>query len=205
MFGLFKRKGNTPKPPTLEWQLAELAKCGIRLAPDRKIEDLFYSCDREDYESDPFSVLLHVLGGEAENEVGNLGYRFSLDLFDIDTECIYGTGDYVNVIVPFAALAGDDLPITKVSDFVDLEAKQAWIKFELHGNTHHLGAEVNDDWCDPKVIDHFVALAKENRADDSIYIHIDNGQAFTAGYLTKKHFERLCALCPSHPITPLTR
>lgn len=205
MFGLFKRKGNAPQPPSLEWQLAELEKCGIRLAPDRKIEDLFYSCDREDYEVDPFSTLLCALGSEAEHEVADAGYRFSLDLFDIDTECIYSTGDYVDVIVPFAALAGDDLPITNTKDLVDLDAEKAWVEFELNGKLHHLDAKVDDDWCDERVIEYLVALAKSNRTDDSIYIHIDNGQAFTAGYMTERNFARLRELCPSLPITRLTR
>lgn len=205
MFGPFKRKGNAPQPPSLEWQLAELEKCGIRLAPERKLEDLLYSCPRDDYESEPFSNLLFMMSVDVEFKVGKQDTRFSHDLFHIDLECIVESGDYVEVLAPFVALAGDDLPVTITSDFVDLEAGQAWIEYEIHGKKHRLEAEVDNDWCDPKAIEHFVALAKSNRTDDSIYIHIDNGQAFTAGYMTERNFARLRELCPSLPITRLTR
>lgn len=48
----------------LEDQLAALSDLGLRMAPDRSIADLEISWPREDYESDPFRLLLSRLGGE---------------------------------------------------------------------------------------------------------------------------------------------
>ena len=51
---------------TLEQQLEKLAEFGIKLDEGITIDDLLYSFNRQDYEKQPFDLLLFVLGIEVE-------------------------------------------------------------------------------------------------------------------------------------------
>ena len=62
----------------LERQLEELRSCGITMLPERTLNELLLSFGREEYEGDPYQVLLTRLGGEVEAEPW--GRRFSDDV-----------------------------------------------------------------------------------------------------------------------------
>lgn len=53
---------------TLEQQLAKLAELGLQLADGVHVDDLIYSFDREDFERQPFDLVLFALGIEVERE-----------------------------------------------------------------------------------------------------------------------------------------
>ena len=56
------------RPVSLETQLQVLAECGIRLHPDVTVNDLLFSSEREQYEKQPYRLLLCVLGSESERD-----------------------------------------------------------------------------------------------------------------------------------------
>jgi hypothetical protein len=80
-------------PMTLEKQLAELNRLGLNLADGVTIDDLLYSFGRQEYEKKPFDLILFVLGIEVERKPW--GRPICSRVWNFDTECINGTGDYV--------------------------------------------------------------------------------------------------------------
>jgi hypothetical protein len=55
-------------------------------------------------------------------------------------------------------LAQDDLPITSVTDYIDMDESNAWLEFELDGQKVRWDAEVQDDWVDATILSRFAAL-----------------------------------------------
>ena len=81
---------------TLEEQLSVLAELGLKLNEGISVDDMLYSFGREDYESNPFEMVLFVLGIEVEREPW--GRAMCNRAWNFDTECITSTGDYVQVL-----------------------------------------------------------------------------------------------------------
>ena len=54
------------KTMTLEEQIKELSALGLNLNDGVTVDDLLYSFDRNEYESEPFELILFVLGIEVE-------------------------------------------------------------------------------------------------------------------------------------------
>ncbi|MBK7406271.1 MAG: hypothetical protein IPJ41_17110 [Phycisphaerales bacterium] len=186
MLGFGRRK---PRPLALEEQLETLAAHGIRLLPGRTIDELVASWPREQYESEPFSLLLFMLGVEVE-EAPEGGF-FSDDLYCFDAECIEDRGDYARQIERISQIAKGGLPVEKVSDFVDLEARTIWVEFELDGRRHRYEPEVCDDWFDPKVLIWLASLAVA-RGGERRLMHLDTGdQRFLIGFATPPQFKGL--------------
>jgi hypothetical protein len=85
------------------------------------------SHSREQFQKDPYRLLLCVLGGEAEDETqaGESGYP-SDQIWHFDTECIEDHGDYKKIVSRIVTLAHGALPLEQVEDFVDIENGAAW-------------------------------------------------------------------------------
>src|ERR1051326_1652965 len=122
MWHLFggSRKGK----PSLEEQLKVLTGGGIRLLSSITINHLLSSFDRESYESEPYSLLLTVMGSEAE---GAPFTYLSDNIWHFDTECIEGHGAYIAIAQRMSDLAGGALPLVDINDYVDLEEEKAWL------------------------------------------------------------------------------
>lgn len=177
----FSRKPPWQSSMTLEDRLATLAQCGIRMRPGRTIDELLVSCRRDEYESDPY-LLLVCLGGEVEQEP--LGRRFCDTLWQFDAECIEDHGDYARIAVRLRDLSAGTLPIAEVADFVDVEAHKASLAFSLNGRRIEWEPEVNDDWVDRTIMSEFAALLQDRRAGRR-FTRLDlGGQACLLGCAT---------------------
>jgi len=121
----------------LEQQIKLLSDCGIPLNEGVTVDDLLYSWGREEYEGQPFELLLITMGGELESrltarEPDERGTSFASDhIWHFDTECIEGPGSYVRIAERMAVLADGDLPLENIADSVDLEQEVAWLSFTL--------------------------------------------------------------------------
>src|SRR3989338_10102426 len=102
MLNLFKRK------KTLEEQIQILAKCGICLNAGTTIDDLLAVFDRTEYEKNPFTMLMAVMGGEKEMKEGEW---MSDNVWHFDTECIEDHGDYTRIAQRLSVLAGSEVPL----------------------------------------------------------------------------------------------
>ncbi len=92
---------------TFEEQLQNLADCGIKLRPQFSSDVLFEEWTLEEFEEEPYELLLTALGGD--KEVGTEQWiPISSDIFYFDTECIEDHGAYVTIAERMRDLAGGD-------------------------------------------------------------------------------------------------
>ncbi|MEZ6126303.1 MAG: hypothetical protein R3C49_24515 [Planctomycetaceae bacterium] len=166
------------KPVPLENQLKRLAACGITLDDGVTVDDMLYSFDRDAYESEPFGLLLFILGAEVEREPW--GRPFCSRVWNFDTECIYQTGDYVRIVTRLWKVAGQPELITNVADFVDLQSGKAWLKYSIDGNDRDWTVEVNDDWAETLTLSY---VMDDIERDGFRFYSKNNGQAMILYYL----------------------
>jgi hypothetical protein len=155
MFDRLFRRRTVP----LELQLEQLTPCGIRLNDGFGVEHLLNSFDRQRYESDPYELLLVMMGSEFEEEPFP---RLSENVWHLDTECIEDRGSYARVAERIQALAAPSLQLSDIRDYVDLEEQKASLSFRLNGKEVLWNAEVNDDWIDAAILSNFAQLVAEN-------------------------------------------
>ena len=157
-----------------------LAKAGIVLNPRVRPESLLLAFTREQFEGDPYRLLLCVMGEEGEDA------EYPSDqIWHFDTECIEGDWSYIRIATRMATLAGDALPLEQIGDSVDLEAGTAWLSFALDGQTYRWDVEVNDDWVDSSVLSRFAQLL-EARKVGRRFTYVDlKGQDCLIGCATR--------------------
>ncbi|OJJ20615.1 hypothetical protein BKI52_16615 [marine bacterium AO1-C] len=182
----------------LEQQLEKLADIGLHLNPDVSIDDLMYSFEREAFENTPFDLLLFTLGMEVEREPW--GRRVSNHAWDFDTECIYQTGDYVTIVKNLCRLSGNENYLKDVSDYVNLNAQKAWLKYTREGQPYHMNVEVNDDWVDTMAMSNII---EDIERDGKRFYFKDNGQAMIIFYLDEKTAQELNKLS-NNALEPLS-
>jgi hypothetical protein len=174
---------------TLEQQLDALTELGLHLNDGVTLDDLLYSWKREDYEKDPFDLLLFMLGCEVEREPWG---RYVCDkAWNFDTECIEDTGAYVIIVQNLCRIAGMPNLITHIQDFVDIENETAWLKYTLEGQERFYKVEVCSDWADPETVG---AVMEDIERDGKRFYAKDNGQAAIWFYLDKSTADQLNVL-----------
>jgi hypothetical protein len=163
---------------TLEQQLAKLADLGLKLDPGITVDDILYSFDRKDYEERPFDLILFVLGIEVER--APWGRPVCSGVWNFETECIGSTGDYVRIVKRLCQVAGKPDCLKDVSDFVDIEGGEVWLKYKVNGTEREWPVEVDDDWADGLTINY---VMDDIERDGLRFYFKDNGQAMVLFYL----------------------
>lgn len=155
---MFKKLFGKRKPAIpLEDQLESIQSIGIRLKSGFNQESLLNEFGRNEYEKNPYELLLVAMGSEIET-VDNGWVYLSNDIWHFDTECIEDHGDYVRIAERLRDLAKGNLPIENLKDFVDIEEGQAWIAFSLQGKDYKWDLHIEDDWVDPNIFFKFSQL-----------------------------------------------
>ena len=168
---------------SFEEQLTALAGCGIRPLPTVLPSTLLRTYARDQFESEPYKLLLMVLG-----EPG-----LSDDIWHLDTECIDAPGAYAAVAKRMAALAKDALPIDHVTD--DISDEEASLSFRLRGREYRWQARVDDDWIDGEILSRFVALLAQQPGNSRRYIYSNfGGQDCLIGCMTAEQRDQLNSL-----------
>jgi hypothetical protein len=177
----------TPRFP-LEEQLVTLAECGIQLRPEFGVETLLEFFPREKFETSRYAGVAITLGGESNREP----YApLSGNIWHLDTECIEDQGDYTCIAERMKLLAQGELPIENIRDHMDSENGDAWLEFELNGETLHWGARVKGDWIDPEILSNFCALlAGQNGTRRFTYLDL-KGQTCLIGCATEEELRKL--------------
>ena len=163
---------------TLEQQLQTLAEIGIQLNEAITIDDLLYSWGREEYEKNPFDLVLFMLGSEVEREPW--GRRICDQAWNFDLERIEDDGAYVEIIENLCRVAGMPGLITDLEDSVDLENGEAWVRYTMDGQQRHHTVAVNNDWADTDTVS---AVMEAIERDGKRFYAKDNGQAAIWFYL----------------------
>ena len=173
---------------SLEEQLAELEKCGVRLNEGISIDDLLYSFDREEYEENPYNTILYVVGFEVEREPW--GRYFSDNAWDFDVECIEDNGDYERIVRNFARITGSTNRITDLEDSVDHE-DAIWLKYKIDGQERKFDIPIDNDWADADTVSE---IMEDVEIDGKDFYAVDNGQATVWFYLDNSSAKRLMKL-----------
>jgi hypothetical protein len=166
----------------LETQIAALKDAGLAMASGRTIEELLTSWSRDQYESDPYGLLLFMYGSEVEAEPWG---RFFFDRgWNFDMECVEGAGDYVRAFTQIVRITGQPNLVTEMSDNFDFEAETCEIKYTINGQARTLSARVDNDWADPEAAAAFVRDLETTIGDGRQFWAADNGQASVLFFLT---------------------
>lgn len=169
-------------PVRLETQIEALKGAGLTLAPGRTIEELLTSWPREDYESDPYNLILFVYGSDVEAEPW--GRAFCERGWNFDMECLVQKGDYVSAFENILRITGQPQLATGLSDNFNIDAEACEIRYTLKGQPKVLKARVDDDWADPKAVAAFVRDIEAAIGDGRHFWAADNGQASILFFLT---------------------
>jgi hypothetical protein len=163
---------------TLEQQLAKLAELGLNLDYGITVDDILHSFGREEYEEQPFDLILFVLGIEVER--APWGRLVCSRVWNFDTECINSTRDYVRIVKRLCRLASQPDRLEEVRDFVDIDASKAWLKYKVDGTQRDWLVEVSDDWADTLTLNY---VMDDIERDGRRFYFKDNGQAIVLFYL----------------------
>ncbi|MGG4214046.1 hypothetical protein [Paenibacillus sp. FSL L8-0638] len=174
LFGLFKKK------KIFEDQLNKLSELGIFMSADLKKELLLEEFSRNEYEEDPYNLLLLTLGGEVE--VNGEFINVSEEIWYLDTECIEDHGDYARIIIRLENMT--KLNLNNITDYVDIQNGTAWVSFEYMNELIRWEMKVYDDWLDMEIFKKFNELIKTEQSM-KLYISILD-QGCLMGYFNKE-------------------
>jgi hypothetical protein len=175
LFGLFKKKKTI-----FENQLNKLSELGIFMSADLKKELLLEEFSRNEYEEDPYNLLLLTLGGEVE--VNGEFINVSEEIWYLDTECIEDHGDYARIIIRLENMT--KLNLNNITDYVDIQNGTAWVSFEYINELIRWEMKVYDDWLDMEIFKKFNELIKTEQSM-KLYISILD-QGCLMGYFNKE-------------------
>jgi hypothetical protein len=144
------------RKPTLDEQISVLARCGIAPKPGVSIEALGIP-----HQPIPYELLLVVLGAHAETPPFS---PHSDNIWHLDFECIEGPGSYVRVANRMETLAGGELELRNVEDFIDPHNGKASLSFTSDGENVSWPIKVKDDWLDGDVLSKFAQLLEAKQA-----------------------------------------
>ena len=183
MFG-FKKK----MPMTLEQKIAALAEAGVVVDPERTIEEILESNDREEYEEEGFDSLLFTLANEVETGL-DAGAYYTNQLYSFDTECVEGDGDYARIAMRFAEMFQGEFEIKAIADKVDWDNKTAELSFECGGKRYHRDLVMDDDWLDAKVFELFVQAENDMNSQRKIGFTDSDGQDILLCVMTPRQMK----------------
>ncbi|MCF2719597.1 hypothetical protein LWE69_21475 [Paenibacillus sp. UKAQ_18] len=175
LFGLFKKK-----KIIFEDQLNKLSELGIFMSAESKKELLLEEFSRNEYEEDPYNLLLLTLGGEVE--VNGEFINVSEEIWYLDTECIEDHGDYARIIIRLENMT--KLNLNNITDYVDIQNGTAWVSFEYMNELIRWEMKVDDDWLDMEIFKKFNELIKTEQSM-KLYISILD-QGCLMGYFNKE-------------------
>lgn len=178
----------------LETQIQALAVAGLRLAPGRTVGELLTSWSRQEYETDPYNLLLFMYGSEVEAEPW--GRWFSDRGWNFDMECLSEAGDYGRAFEQIVRITGQPDLVTSLSDDFNFNAETATIRYRLKGQPRELTARVDNDWADPEAVAAFVGELERAVGDGRRFWAADNGQASVLFFLADDEAARINALRP---------
>ena len=201
---VFERKQASPElghsgptttvTPNLETQIETLNKLGLKLKPGISKNDVLDGWSIEDFENQPYSFLLYVMGTEVSK---NGSWQFlSNSTWDFDTEYIHGNGSYVSLVNNLARLTDNPDLIIGVKDTFEFSKKTATVTYNVRGETRRAKVKVRSDWVDPNFIDKILKEITAASNDGRRFYGRDNGQAITLTFIDPQTKAKIDQLTP---------
>jgi len=145
--------------------------------------------EREQYEEDPYFLLLTIAGAELCDSNMQV-IRMSHDVWNFDMECIEEEDAYTLLLHHFIDLAKGELPLENIVSNVNFEREEALVSFHLGGNVYQWQLSFENDWADINLFKNLGNLAmKRNKGKQ--YIYFNDGQSLTLIYSDKQVWHKL--------------
>ncbi len=168
-------------------QLDQLERCGIVPNVGTGVADLLARQPERQYETEPFRLLLSVLGDDSDPNRN----PFCDNVWHLRVGCIEGPGDYARIAQRMSILAGGALPLTEICDEFEWAAGVVWLKFRLRDEPVSWPARIRERWIDPMIFSRFVALLEvQNTERRFTYLDL-GGQDALLGCAAPKQFAEL--------------
>ncbi len=139
--------------------LAAIAPCGLSLcegaAPDvllRQRTQWKSERSRATLEKSGFQSLLIAMGNDPYDPKSFKPLDPpSDDVWHFDVEFIEGHGAYKIIVDRLCRMTRGDLTFDRVTDYVDVEERVAWVELTRAGGSERIDLTIDDDWTDPKI------------------------------------------------------
>ncbi|HBJ37386.1 MAG TPA: hypothetical protein DDZ51_22065 [Planctomycetaceae bacterium] len=190
----------------IDAQIEELRKCGLVLpkaATGKNLLKIYGDDEFLDHESgeiahDLTQSILYFLASESvfrdkDLPVGSRGDNF-------DFECIYGDGEYEDLVKRFAFLSGHESSISDLRDWVDVPRDDVRLRFSFRGKGQYFRPKVNRDWADEEVVEAVVRLFTKNGYQ---YYLIPLGQPGSIYFLKNTTARRICKIGSGVDLVPI--
>lgn len=169
--------------PALEEQVHKLRELGFTFngnETNELIDLLLEQFERENYEKDPYFLLLTIAGAELCDSNMQV-IRMSNDVWNFDMECIEEEDAYMQLLNHFIDLAKGELPVEDIKSYVNFDREEAFVSFHLDGNVYQWQLLFENDWTDINLFKKLGNLAmKRNKGKQ--YIYFNDGQSLTLMY-----------------------
>lgn len=179
-------------PVPLETQIEELKGAGLTLAADRTVDEMLTSWPRDQYETDPYLLILVMYGSEVAAEPW--GRFFCECVWNFDAECMAEAGDYVRVFESILRITGQPKLATLMSDNFRFDAEACEIRYTINGRERVLKANVDNDWVDYEAVAAFVRDIETTIGNGRRFWAADNGQAAVLLFITDAEASKINAL-----------
>jgi hypothetical protein len=176
--------------PSVEKQLAALARCGVRPRAGVTVADLLAELPRPELEREPYRALLHLLGSDATHGP-HAGRPLSDDVWRFDLESVDQPGGFARAAARLRDLAQGELPLEDVRDHVDPETGRAWLEYRIDGAAARFEVELAGDWADLMPV-LYVAEELDARGGERRFTLLEDGGRYAlVGCATPQQLSRL--------------
>ncbi|MDQ0059987.1 hypothetical protein [Paenibacillus harenae] len=179
MFKWFKRT----KSISGAEQYSKLKEIGIML-----IKQEYFDLSKSEYKKNPYMQLLISMGSEVENS-NDIIYP-SNNVWYLDRECIEDHGDYVSIVERIAEIIKEEVVISNIQDYVDIENKKARISFLLNDLNYEYELNVINDWVDLSILEYFSKLLAESGSEYRFFFS-DIDQSVLVVFIKKGYYYQL--------------
>ncbi|WP_337100109.1 hypothetical protein [Paenibacillus sp. YIM B09110] len=152
------------------------------------IKQGYIDLSKSEYKKNPYIQLLISMGSEVENS-NNFMYP-SNNVWYFDRECIEDHGDYVSIVERIAEIIKEEVVISNIRDYVDIENKKARISFLLNDVNYEYELNVINDWVDLSILEYFSKLLAENGSEYRFFFS-DIDQSVLVVFIKKGYYYQL--------------
>lgn len=173
----------------LEQKLANLARCGIKLAEPFTVEDLVELDSREALDKDGYWALLGLLGGTEQKEP----WRQMCDSFYVfDIKCIENASSYTEVLECLAAITKGDMVLSDIHENVATgTGGPSSISFLCNGRKISISFEQDWKYFSEHVLDYVLKLLSTTSSKRQYFFADLEDQCVFIGCLLPEQIEQL--------------
>ena len=145
-------KSAQQEPGSVRQQFETLTALGLQLRSGVTLEDVLAEHDDEEYEENPYGLLLTMLartmGRDGEPDPDGLATNVGA----LDLEFVEDSDAYEVPIRYLAAATGRRERLTEVSSDIDFENEEGTVSYVINGQRRTWDLEVQAEWADPTVL-----------------------------------------------------